>query len=197
MSIADDRSELGFNKASAALVTRNVAPAFGLAVEGARRAQLSVDHDATELLRPRFDEGSTPATRAEQRAWWRGLSFPAKTAAVEADHALAAAVIEGGPAMSALPSDVFDRLRRSMAVRQLAMRIANDANLRTAPSADDPVGGKPDLATARANAADKLNRLDDEVELIGRIPAMLANVVTATALLTGETRADAFARLSA
>lgn len=195
--IAPDRSPSGFDKEACALVDRLVTPAFRLAVEGQRRAAAAMEQETEELYAPRFSKGSDPVTRAEQRAWWRGLSMPNKLQTANADVGLAAAVIEGGSAMSALPTDVFERLRRSTAESQLAERILADASLRTAPSVDDPIGGMPDKATARANAASRFERLDGERELLGRVPAMLANVVTVVAMLTGETRQAAFQRLSA
>lgn len=195
--IAADRSPSGFDKEAGALIDRRLKPAFRLVVEGQRRSMAELEKEEATLYAPRFAEGSEPATRAEQRAWWRGLSMPQRMEAANADPALAAAIVEAGPAMAGLPSDVFQRLKRTMAEGQLAERIARDAGLRTVPTVDDPIGGQPDYETARANAAKRLDRLDDERDMLNRVPALLANVVTAVALMTGEKRQAAFERLTA
>ena len=194
---AADRSPSGFDKEAGNLIDRRFKPAFRLAVEGQRRSMAELEKEEAALYAPRFAEGSEPATRAEQRAWWRELSMPQRIEAANDDPALAAAIVEGGPAMAGLPRDIFERLRRNMAIGQLGERIARDANLRTVPTADDPIGGQPDYATARANAAKRLDRLDDERDMLNRVPTLLANVVTAVALMTGETRQAAFERLTA
>ena len=195
--IAPDRSPSGFDKEAGALIDRRLKPAFRLVVEGQRRSVAELEKESAALYTPRFPEGSEPATRAEQRQWWRGLSMPAKVEAANADPALAAAIVEGGLAMSGLPSDVFERLRRTMAEGQLSERILADTSLRTAPTPSDPIGGEPDAATARANAAAKFDRMEAEREMLNRVPALLANVVTAVALMTGQTRQAAFDRLAA
>ena len=123
--------------------------------------------------------------------------MPKMLDAVQADTSLAAAIVEGGQAMSGLPADVFDRLRRTMAIGQLAERIMRDNSLRTEPNADDPIGGKPDIATALLNAEGRLDRLDAERELLESVSGLLANVVQAVALMTGESRHAAFERLAA
>lgn len=195
--IAPDRSPSGFDKEAGVLIDRRLKPAFRLVVEGQRLSVSELEKESAALHTPRFPEGSEPATRAEQRQWWRGLSMPTKVESANADSTLAAAIVEGGLAMSGLPSEVFDRLRRTMVEGQLAERILADTSLRTAPTADDPIGGKPDNVTARANAAAKLDRMEAEREMLNRVPVLLANVVTAVAMMSGETRQAAFDRLSA
>ena len=195
--IAADLSETGLSKEAASRIDRSVTPKFRLAVEAQRRATSNLEGEEALLYTPRFPENSEPAIRAEQRGWWRGLSMSAKLEAATADPILAAAIVETGPAMSILPADVFSRLRRGMAEAQLADRILLNNAMRSAPTADDPVGGRPDRATALANAADRLDRLDAERELLNRVPAVLADVVSAAALMAGETRQATFQRLSA
>lgn len=108
-----------------------------------------------------------------------------------------AAIVEGGEALSGVPKDVFERMRREMATEQLAQRIIASTSMRTEPTADNPIAGEIDIETARINAADKMERLDAERELLARVPALLSNVVTTVAVLTGENRNAAFARLTA
>lgn len=190
-------SEAGFIDEARAQVERTIAPAFKRAVEVGRSAMAAVERTATELHAPRFATGSEPATRAEQRSWARGLNLPRTLEAVAADASLAAAIVEGGPALSGLPRDIYDRIKGNMATEQLASRIVADAALRTPATADDPVGGKADIAAARVAAADRLERLEAERVLLGRVPGLLANVVTAVALIAGESRQASFERLSA
>lgn len=190
-------SEAGFIEEARTQVERAIAPAFNRAVDSQRRALATIERTAADLFTPRFPDGSEPATRAEQRMWARGLSLPKTLEAVKADPSLGAAIVEAGPAMSGLPGDVFDRIRGDVAVAQLADRIVADAVLRTPATADDPVGGKADIAAARAAAADRIDRLEDERMLLGRVPGVLANVITAVAVMSGESRQAAFERLSA
>ena len=96
--------------------------------------------------------------------------------------AVAQAVVEFGKAGSGLPDEVFDRMHRDMATEQLAARILRDTSMRTEPTVDEPLGGTPDIATARKNAAGKLDRLDGERALLARVPNLLGNIITATSL---------------
>lgn len=193
---APDLSDNGFAKAASEATGKLAAP-FQLTVEAAYRASKQVDAEHAELYAPRFPDGTKAELNAERRAYARGLSMAKAYEAATADLSLASAIVEGGQGMSGLPAEVFDRLRREMATGQLAERIANNAALRTAPTADDPIGGAPDMVTARANAADRLDRLDSERELLATVPTLLANVVNAVSAITGEARQAAFERLSA
>lgn len=190
-------SESGRTELARGLIDRNVRSPFRLAVEGAKASMVALERVEADLYSLRFPDGSEHALRAEQRSWTRPQSLPKQLAAFEADPMLGAAVVEAGPALSGLPGDVFNRLKRDTAVAQLAARIVSDAGLRTAPSADDPVAGLPDIEAARTAAADRIDALEAERELLATIPSLLSSIVSATALLTNETRAAAFQRLTA
>lgn len=194
---AEHLSDQGFNVEAGGLVDRIVRPAFKLAVEGTRRAGAEIEKHAERWFTPEFGPDADPAVQAAQHTWWRSLSMPKQIQAASDDIEIARVAVKFGQAMSTLPPDVFQRVRRDMAVEQLAQRIAKDANLRTAPTPTDPIGGAVDLATARANAAAAFDRWDAERELLASAPALLTGIVDAVGVLTGENRSVAFQRLSA
>jgi hypothetical protein len=189
-------SDSGFDGEARGLVDRTIRPAYQQAVEGTRRAAAEIDKKAERFFTPEFGPDADPAVQAAQHTWWRGLSMPQQLEAAQ-DLEIARVAVKFGPAMSGLPFDVFDRVARAMAIEQLAQRIAKDANLRTAPTPNDPIGGAVDMATARANASEAFDRWDGERELLAIAPKTLADFIDATAVLAGESRAAAFQRLSA
>ena len=176
--------------------SESVVGPFRLMVESVRREENALQGLRTDLYSPHFPEGSEPAIQVAQHSWWRELSMPQKLAAAK-DPEIARIGVAFGEPMSAMPKDIFERMRRDMATEQLAERILRDTSMRTAPTADNPIGGAPDIGTARANAAERLDRLDDEAAMLARVPAWLARVVIVVALMTGESREAAFARLGA
>lgn len=190
-------SDQGFNVEAASLADRIIRPAYKLAVEGTRRAGVEVDKNAERWFTPEFGPDADPAVQAAQHTWWRSLSMPQQIEAAKQDLDIARVGVKFGQAMSTLPPDVFQRLRRDMAVEQLARRIARDANLRTAPTAENPIGGEVDLDQARSNAAEAFERWAGERELLAVAPAALTGIVDTVAVLTGENRAQAFERLAA
>lgn len=194
---APDLSRSGLTKEAGTQVDRTIKPAFSMAVESAHKANTALEAETARLFMPRFAERSEPAVRTAQVTWWRALSMPQKLAAVQSDSSLAAAVVEAGPALSGVPADIFERIRRDMAIGQLADNLARTQDFRSDPTPDDPIGRKPDWEAARKVAAARLDRLDNERELLGRIPALLSSVVNAVALMTEESRAAAFGRLTA
>ena len=194
---APNLSDQGLNSEAAGLVDRIIRPAFKLAIEGVRRTAAEIEKHAERWFTPEFGPDADPAVQAAQHTWWRSLSMPQQIQAAVDDLNIARVAVAFGEAMSGLPRDVFQRLRRDMAVEQLAQRIAKDANLRTAPTAENPIGGAVDLATARANAAAAFDRWDAERELLASAPALLTGIIDTVALLTGERRDQAFERLAA
>lgn len=194
---ASDLSRIGLTKEAVDLVDRSIRPAFRAAVEATLKAGRAIDAEWTRLHTPKFNEQSVPAVRAERRAFAQTLKVPDRIAAAQGHPELAAAIIEGGLAMSGLPADIYERLRREMAVGQLATTLVTQHEFKVAATADDPVAGQPDWEGVRKVAADRLDRLDGERELIARVPATLSSVVNAVALMVEESRAAAFERLSA
>ena len=195
-NVARDHSAEGLAKAGVARVPSITGP-YRLLSEAARREANHIESETIALYTPRHPDDSDPAMRVARAAWWRSLSMPQRLDAAKRDLAVAQAVVEFGKAGSGLPDEVFDRMHRDMATEQLAARILRDTSMRTEPTVDEPLGGTPDIATARKNAAGKLDRLDGERALLARVPNLLGNIITATSLMTGETREDAFKRLSA
>lgn len=194
---AGDLSDDGFSKEAKRLVDARLVPAYGLAIEATYKAERELEAEWQRLHTPRFPDGSEPAIRAEQRQWAARLSMPAKLEAANADPMLAAAIVEGGLAMSAMPADVFNRLVRTMGEGQLADAIMQGQDFRTPQTPDDPIAGKPDREAALRTAIAKFDRLDAERDLLGTVPPLLSSVINAVALMTGETRQTAFERLSA
>lgn len=193
---AEHLSDQGFNVEAASLADRIIRPAFKLAIEGVRRTAAEIDENAERWFTPEFGPDADPAVQAAQHTWWRSLSMPQKLEAAK-DLDIARVAVKFGQAMSTLPPDVFQRLRRDMATEQLAQRIAKDANLRIAATPTDPIGGQADLATARANAEQAFDRWDAERELLAAAPAVLTGLIDVAAVFTGERRDQAFQRLSA
>jgi hypothetical protein len=194
---APNLSREGLAKSARDRVDRNIAPKFQLLQESAHAALAAVDRQIEALMTPRFPEGSEAAIRVAQVMWFRDLSMPQKLAAAQADASLAAAVVEAGPALSGVPVDVWERQRREMAVTQRAAQLVKRPEFRTQPSADDPIAGTPDLEAARREAEREIKALEDEREVLDRIAPLLGSVVNAVALMTAETRAEAFTRLTA
>jgi hypothetical protein len=193
---APNLSEQGFNAAAIARVPA-IAAQFRLTVEAQRAALTRVTDTLDGLLTPGFPETFPIARRIEARAFARTLEPGALFDLAMSEAAIGAAVVEGGAALSGLPADGFERLRRAVAVEQFAHTIwdSNRVTMRVAPSVSDPIGGAPDMATARTNAAARIEALEAEKALLERVPAVLSNVVLSVALLTGETREATLARL--
>lgn len=194
---ASDLSGTGLTKAAEKLIGDSIKPAFDLSVEVAHRERRNLETEWNRLHTPKFAKDSEQAVRAEQRSWARSLKLPASIAAAQRDPALAAAIVEGGVALSGWPADQFDRIQHDMAIGQLATIMADQHDYLTPATPDDPVGGQPDFEAARAVAAERFKNLEAERELIGRIPTLLASVVTAVAVMMEETRQAAFERLTA
>lgn len=194
---APDLSRTGLTKEAEGRVDRSIQPAFAAVVEATLKARRDTDAEYTRLHTPRFDDNSVPAVRAELRGFAQSLKVPDRIAAAQNDPYLAAALIEGGLAMSGLPADMFERLRREMAIGQLATVLTTQHEFKVVATADDPVAGQPDWEGVRRVAADRLDRLDGERDLIARVPATLSHVVNAVGLMLEESRPRAFERLSA
>ena len=189
-------SDEGFADEARRAVDGGLAPAYRLAIESTYKARGEVEAEHIALHTPKFPESSTPDLRAELRQYADRLSLPARLEAANADPALAAAIVEAGPARSALPADSFDRLRRTMAAGQLADAIQRDLEFRTRQTPDDPVAGLPDRAAALAAAGARLDALDAERDLIATVPRLLSDVISVVASMTGESRQAAFERLN-
>lgn len=177
--IAGNYSETGFMPIALER-TGSIAPDFRLVIEAHRSTLRRLEGDRRDLHAPTFDETVPHARRIEMRTHVRGLKPEAVLAMAKLEPVIAAAIVEGGLALSGLPEQAFKALEREAAVAKLADRIlAGGALPRIAPSVSDPVGGALDVETARRNAADRLERLDDEIALLGMVPALLATVLTA------------------
>lgn len=194
---ATDLSHNGFLKRAEALIAANVAEPFNDVRSAAPAARRDLDDRFAPFNRPRFSDDQPPAVRVEQRQWARTLPLPQLMEATARDPGLAAAVIEGGPAMSGLSPDIMERMRRDMAITNATTILMGQRTFQSAPTADDPVGGKPDDVAARKAGEALIKALEAEAELIEGVPAFLASIVSAIALVMDETRDQALARLVA
>lgn len=191
-------SAAGLTDAAGAAIDSTVRPAYRTVVADTLKAQRALDVEWSELMTPRFRDDQPPSLRTEQRTHSRGQKFPDALAAAQSDlMGVGAAIIEGGQGLSGFPTDIFQRLQRDVAVEALAQRIIQSTSMSTEPSLADPLGGQPDLATARTNAAARLDRLDAERALIGRVPALLGSTISVVALLLDTSRQVALERLTA
>jgi len=195
--IAGNYSESGF-RPIAIDRTGTIAPAFRLTIEAQRSAMQRLERERERFHTPSASDSlAVTHRRIEMRAHVRGMSVDAVLSAAKADPEIAAAIVEGGVTLSGLPEPAFKALEREVAVEALADRILAGGTLpRIAPSVTDPVGGALDRETARRNAAARLERLDDEIALLGTVPAVLANVLLAVSVLTGETRETVLERFA-
>lgn len=194
---ASDLTEAGLRKLFDQLVEQRLKPSFATAQQAIPVA--SKDHAGRLALfnQPHFPDDVPPAVRVEQRQGARPLSLDQLMRDTQSDPALAAAIVEGGLSLSKLPPDIFDRLRRDMAIENATTRLLSQRTYRTAPTPDDPVGGKPDVDAARRDGAALIAALEAEAELIEGAPQALAQVVALVALLANVTRDEALKMLTA
>lgn len=194
---APDLTHTGAVKLALQLSASHIAGPFKEAQAAAPRAVADLAKREAPVYQPRFDDASSPAVRVEMRQYARGLSLPKLLEAVRDDATMASAIVEGGPAMSGLPADIFERVRNDMALGNAVSIMLRDHGQTTAPTADDPIGGKPDLEAARDLGERTIAAWKAERDTLATVPALLASIVTAVALMTDQSRADAFAGLTA
>jgi hypothetical protein len=193
---APDLSDEGFAKRARALITGKVAGAFQATQATVPAALEALALREAPFMRPAFPADQSPAVRVEQRQYARSLKLPDLMREVEADPTLAAAIIEGGGAMSRLPADVYDRIARQAAVGRAAALLAGQRTFAVAATADDPIGGQPDHAVAREAGEELIAAFEAERETLAGASTVLANVVTMVALMTDMRRDDAFKLLT-
>lgn len=190
-----DLSETGFSKRAAEEAAR-IAPAFRATQQEAPKALKANAERRSKYDQPHFNEGSSHDQRAEQRAWLRSLSMSAQLTATQNDPALAAAMVEGGQAMSGLPADVFRSVHEGMRVHNAMRHLAGQRDYSAKASADDPLAMNVDHAAARKEAVDLLAGIDAETELLATVPTLLSNVIEAVAVAANLSRTDSFNLLS-
>lgn len=191
-----DLSVTGFRKLAEQLVDTNIKPHFVAAQRAIPTALQDVASRFRAFNRPRFSDDQSPAVRVEQRQYARSLSLSKVMELTRSDRDIASAIVEGGLAMSNLPADIYERLRRDMAIHNATRILSGQRNFQTAPNAADPVGGQPDEAAARLAGEQLIEALEREGDLINDARSVLSTVVTGIALLTDQTRDAAFAELT-
>lgn len=194
---AGDLSEAGFKKEAERLVKGDPAQKFNEATRAVLDARTDLEKREAFWFPVRFDDDTPPAVRAEIRGWARKLKLPELFAAAEADPVLAAAIVEGGQVRSGLTPDLFERVREVALSALGTERMLSQGAYRTEPTPDDPVGGKPDIKLAREQASQVIDGLRNERELLDTVPRVLAQVVTAVALMMDQRREAAFGALTA
>ncbi len=194
---AGDLTFNGFLKLATEQVAATLAPAFRAAQASVPVALADLDKREAPFRALRFADDQPPAVRVEQRQHARALPLPKLIEATRADPALAAAIIEGGVAMSGLPAEIFDQLRDDMMVTNASRSLAATNDYRTPASASDPIGGQPDHSAARAAGERLIAAFRAERELLDLAPVTLASVVAVLALRLDTTVDAAFAALTA
>ena len=194
---APDLTVTGFNKVAIDAVARNIAPAFQAAQKAVPSAIADLDKRSSTFDKPHFTDDQPHGIRVENRQYGHTLSLPDLIAATRRDPLLAASIIEGGEALSRLPSDIWDRLNEELRINNATRVLSFQGDYRTEPSATDPIGGKPDHAKARAMGERLIAAFDAERELLASAPDTLASVVEVVALMTDATRESAFTALTA
>ena len=194
---AADLTATGFAKLATETITARVAPPFNSVRETITVATADVEKRLEIFRAPFFTNDEPPAVRVELRQYAKSLSVPALMEAAQKDGSLATAIIEGGLAMSGLPADIFDRLRRDVAVANATRVLLSQRTYRTVPNANEPIGGKPDSDAARAAGEELIAALEAEEALLEEAPATLAAAIDAVAIMTDTTRDQAFKLLIA
>lgn len=194
---AADLTATGFAKLATETITARVAPPFNAARTAITNATADVENRFESFRAPFFSNDEPPVVRVELRQFAKSLSLPALMEAAQNDASLAAAIIEGGLAMSGLPADIFERLKRDVAVGNATRILLGQRTFRTAPSANDPIGGKLDKDAARIAGEELIAALEAEEALLAGAPATLAAAIDAVAIVTDTTRDAAFALLVA
>ena len=193
-AVAQELTPTGFAKQAEKQVRERVAPAFKAvqAAEPRARADLA---ERSIMFDPK-PEGE-PAIRAELRAFASSLSLPEVMQASKTDGALANAIFEGGQARSGLPADVFAAIERDARLQRAAAILTGQRTYATVATADDPIGGAVDYNAARVDVEAMLSALDAEAALLDAVGPLLANTVSAVALLLDTSREAAFKALTA
>jgi hypothetical protein len=194
---AADVTATGFAKLATETIVARVAPSFNALRSAIAEAEADREKRMEIFGAPHFSTNEPPAVRVERRHYAKSLPLPALMDAVQKDGSLAAAIIEGGLAMSGLPANIFDRLKRDLAVANATRILAGQRAYRTVPDANDPIGGKPDHDAARAAGEELIAAIESEQTLLSEAPATLTAVVNIVAIMTDTTRDDAFKLLAA
>lgn len=192
-----DLTPTGLNKLATSQVSERIAAPFNALRSAIPAAHADLDNHMANFGMPKFPAGQSPSVRVEKRQYAKSLPLPALLQAVQNDPTLAAAVVEGGLAMSGLPADIFANIEQNMRASNATALLMGQREFKTKPSVDDPVGGKPDHQTARAEGKALIRALDQKRALLNQAPAMLASVVNIVALVTDTDRATALDLLMA
>lgn len=193
---AADLTTAGRIKLAAETISARVKAHFNALRRAIPDAEADLAKRRDDFRKPFFTDDQPPAVRVELRQHARSLPLPALMEAVQSDQALAAAIVEGGVAMSGLPADIYGRVARDMEVGNAARVLSGQRVYRTAPTAADPVGGRLDPDAARAAGEALIAALEAEQALLDSAPSVLAAAVDIAAILTDATRDDALTLLT-
>ena len=196
-SRAPDLTATGFAKLASETILARVAPPFKASGKAIGDAARDVADRLATYYAPFFSNDQPPAVRVELRQYAKSLPLQTLMEAAQNDGSVAAAIIEGGLAMSGLPADIFERLNRNLAVANATRILAGQRTYKTAPDADDPIGGKPDPDAARAAGEQLISALEAEQSLLADAPQALTSAISIVAIMTDTTRDEAFKLLTA
>jgi hypothetical protein len=192
-----DLTPTGFTRLAAEVIKAHVNAPFNRMKAAIIEATAEIEKRRESFDAPYFTADQPPAVRVELRQYAKSRSLPALMELTQSDAVMAGAIVEGGPSMSGLPADIFERLKRDVAVANATRVLLGQRSYRTVPNASDPIGGKPDLEAAHAAGEGLIAALEAEALLLAGAPATLAAGIDIVAILTDATRDDAFARLAA
>lgn len=194
---SEDLTASGLSKLANEAITARIKPAFIATQRAIPAAEADLGKRMDMFTAPFFTDDQPPAVRVELRQYARTLPLPNLVGATQSDPSLAAAVVEGGAAMSRLPPDVFDRLKRDMAVANATRVLSGQRDFRTVADASDPIGGKPNPTAARAAGEALISALEAEHELLAEAPNALTAIIDIVAIMTDTTRDASFTLLTA
>lgn len=194
---AADLTATGFAKLASETILARVGPPFKALGKAIAEAARDVGNRLASFYAPFFTDDQPPTVRVELRQYAKSLPLQTLMEAAQNDGSVAAAIIEGGLAMSGLPADIFERLNRNLAVANATRILAGQRTYKTAPDADDPIGGKPDADAARVAGEQLIAALEAEQSLLADAPQALTSAISIVAIMTDTTRDEAFKVLTA
>lgn len=194
---APDLSPNGLAKRAQEVAENRIRILFRAAQKAIPQARDDLSRRREVFALPRFPDHQPLAVRIEQRQFARGLSLPKLIDHISRDPTLAAAIVEGGLAMSGLPEDIFDRLKRDIAVSNATLVLAGQRDFQTIADAEDPIGGAPDIAAARAAGEELISAHEAEAVILDEAPSALKYAIDMVAVLTDTDRQSAFRLLAA
>ncbi|MBO7705388.1 MAG: hypothetical protein J6S68_07025 [Acinetobacter sp.] len=172
---------------------------FKALVAAGRKKRLEFKKRREDYANLEFSDKFPPEMRIEIRATFAKIkgAGPQFDFAIKADLRTLSAILETGPAMSDLPSDLYHKLQDRHAVLKLVDRAATTGSHDLKPSLSDILAVGIDTDRAISDAEKTVKSWVAEEAIIDDLSQYLEGVVNWTALLTNTNNADAFEMLMA